>query len=61
MNYLFTGPTIAFAAGDRVIMDYVRNPSYEPYPALSAQEYAKKLRPSWRSMTGKFSSPSLIY
>ena len=43
MNYLFTGPTIAFAAGDRVIMDYVRNPSYEPYPALSAQEYAKKI------------------
>ncbi len=43
MNYLFTGPTIAFAAGDRVIMDYVRNPSYEPYPALSAQGYAQKM------------------
>lgn len=43
MNYLFTGPTIAFTAGDRVIMDYVRGPSYEPYPALSAQGYVQKI------------------
>lgn len=44
MNYLFTGPTIAFAAGDRVVMDYVQNPSYEPYPPLSAPAYAAKIQ-----------------
>ena len=44
MNYLFTAPTIAFTAGDRVVMDYVRNPSYDPYPALSAPEYATKIQ-----------------
>ncbi len=43
MNYLFTGPTIAFAAGERIIMDYVQTPSYEPYPPLLAPEYAKKI------------------
>ncbi len=43
MNYLFTGPTIAFAAGDRVIMEYVERPDYFPYPAISAQEYAQKI------------------
>ncbi len=44
MNYLFTAPTIAFTAGNRVVMDYVQNPSYEPYPALSAPEYATKIQ-----------------
>jgi cyclomaltodextrinase len=44
MNYLFTAPTIAFTAGDRVIMDYVKNSSYHPYPALSAQGYADKIK-----------------
>jgi cyclomaltodextrinase / maltogenic alpha-amylase / neopullulanase len=44
MNYLFTAPTIAFAAGDRVIMDYVRSQSYEPYPALDAAGYATKIQ-----------------
>ena len=44
MNYLFTGPTIAFAAGDRVVMDYVQSPSYEPYPPLSAPAYAAKIQ-----------------
>ena len=44
MNYLFTGPTIAFAAGDRVIMEYVERPDYYPYPALSAKEYGKKIQ-----------------
>jgi cyclomaltodextrinase / maltogenic alpha-amylase / neopullulanase len=43
MNYLFTAPTIAFTAGDRVVLDYVRNPSYEPYPAILAPEYARKI------------------
>ena len=43
MNYLFTGPTIAFAGGDRVIMEYVEGPGYFPYPALSAKEYGAKI------------------
>jgi cyclomaltodextrinase / maltogenic alpha-amylase / neopullulanase len=44
MNYLFTGPTIAFTAGDRVVMDYVKTPSYEPYPPLLAPDYAEKIQ-----------------
>lgn len=44
MNYLFTGPTIAFTAGDRVRMELVEGPSYYPYPALSAPEYAEKIQ-----------------
>ena len=44
MNYLFTAPTIAFTAGDRVVLDYVRSRSYEPYPALSAPDYAAKIQ-----------------
>ncbi len=44
MNYLFTAPTIAFTAGDRVVLDYVRSRSYEPYPALSAPGYAAKIQ-----------------
>lgn len=43
MNYLFTAPTIAFAAGDRVQMQYVLSPSYEPYPALDAAGYGHKI------------------
>ncbi|MEM9927216.1 MAG: glycoside hydrolase family 13 protein [Cyanobacteria bacterium P01_D01_bin.50] len=44
MNYLFTVPTIAFTAGDRVVRKYVEHPSYKPYPALSAAEYAHKIQ-----------------
>jgi cyclomaltodextrinase / maltogenic alpha-amylase / neopullulanase len=44
MNYLFTAPTIAFTAGDRVVMDLVESRSYEPYPALSAPAYAQKIQ-----------------
>ncbi len=44
MNYLFTGPTIAFTAGDRVRMELVEGPSYYPYPALSAPEYGEKIQ-----------------
>ncbi|MBE9137602.1 DUF3459 domain-containing protein [Nodosilinea sp. LEGE 07088] len=44
MNYLFTGPTIAFAAGDRVRMDLVETPHYFPYPALDAAGYADKMQ-----------------
>lgn len=39
MNYLFTAPTIAFTAGDRVQMDLVKLPDYDPYPALDAVGY----------------------
>jgi cyclomaltodextrinase / maltogenic alpha-amylase / neopullulanase len=44
MNYLFTAPTIAFTAGDRVAMDLVESRSYRPYPALLASAYAKKIQ-----------------
>ena len=44
MNYLFTAPTIAFTAGDRVIMDHVKDRSYQPYPPLFAPEYAAKMQ-----------------
>jgi len=43
MNYLFTGPTIAFAAGDRVVREYVEAPDYYPYPALDAAGYCAKM------------------
>ncbi len=43
MNYLFTGPTIAFVAGDRVDKAEVQDRSYTTYPALSADAYAAKM------------------
>lgn len=43
MNYLFTGPAIAFTAGDRVVHELVENKEYQPYPALSAGGYASKI------------------
>ncbi|MGF1457458.1 MAG: glycoside hydrolase family 13 protein [Leptolyngbyaceae cyanobacterium] len=43
MNYVFTGPTIAFAAGDRVVMEHVESPDYYPYPALDAAGYQAKI------------------
>ncbi len=44
MNYLFTGPTIAFAAGDRVDLEQVQSRDYQPYPPLFAAEYATKIQ-----------------
>ncbi|HEY9737349.1 MAG TPA: glycoside hydrolase family 13 protein [Trichocoleus sp.] len=44
MNYLFTGPTIAFTAKDRVALPLVEEPHYFPYPALDAAEYASKIQ-----------------
>ncbi|NET33185.1 MAG: DUF3459 domain-containing protein, partial [Cyanothece sp. SIO1E1] len=44
MNYLFTGPTMAFTAGDRVQMKYVEQPDYYPYPPLDAAGYAAKIQ-----------------
>ena len=43
MNYVFAGPTMAFAAGDRVVMDYAEIPDYYPYPALDAAGYQIKI------------------
>ncbi|HEY9698209.1 MAG TPA: alpha-amylase family glycosyl hydrolase [Trichocoleus sp.] len=44
MNYLFTGPTIAFAAGDRIMPEYAEDRSYEPYPPIDATSYATKMQ-----------------
>ncbi|NJN86457.1 MAG: DUF3459 domain-containing protein [Leptolyngbyaceae cyanobacterium SL_7_1] len=44
MNYLFTAPTIAFVAGDRVDIAQVEDRSYDPYPPLFAPEYAQKIQ-----------------
>ncbi|WP_448571468.1 glycoside hydrolase family 13 protein [Trichothermofontia sp.] len=44
MNYLFTAPTIAFTAGDRVIRHHVEDRSYAPYPALDAAGYGGKMQ-----------------
>lgn len=44
MNYLFTGPTIAFTGGDRVKMELVEHHDYYPYPALDAAGYAQKIQ-----------------
>jgi cyclomaltodextrinase / maltogenic alpha-amylase / neopullulanase len=43
MNYLWTEPTIAFCAGDRVRRDQVEDRSYRPWPALSGVEYADRI------------------
>ena len=43
MNYLFTGPTLAFAGGNRVEKALVEGPGYYPYPAMDAVAYAKKM------------------
>ena len=43
MNYLFTGPVLAFTAKDKVVMPLVEKPAYFPYPALDAQGYSKKI------------------
>ena len=44
MNYLFTGPTIAFCGGDRVIQEYVEHKSYDPYPPVDAAGYKTKIQ-----------------
>ncbi|MGB3615393.1 MAG: glycoside hydrolase family 13 protein [Elainellaceae cyanobacterium] len=43
MNYLFTAPTIAFTAGDRVIHKQVEKMDYSPAPAINAAVYASKI------------------
>lgn len=44
MNYPLTAATIAFVGGDRVLLDLVRDRAYDPYPALSAADYAQRVR-----------------
>jgi cyclomaltodextrinase / maltogenic alpha-amylase / neopullulanase len=44
MNYLFAGPTIAFAAGDRVVLEQVQDRDYQPCPPLFAGEYAQRMQ-----------------
>ncbi|CEJ43133.1 glycoside hydrolase family 13 protein [Umezakia ovalisporum] len=44
MNYLFAGPTIAFTAGHRVVLEQVQTRDYKPYPPLFAPEYAVKIQ-----------------
>lgn len=43
MNYLFTGPTLAFTAKDTVDMSLAESVAYHPYPALDAKGYAEKI------------------
>jgi cyclomaltodextrinase len=43
MNYLWTAPTMAFTAGDRVRPEEVQGRSYEPTPALSGMGYADRI------------------
>ena len=43
MNYLFTGATIAFTAGERVRPELGEGRSYEITPALSGRTYAERI------------------
>lgn len=43
MNYRFTGPTIAFVAGDRIDPALAKDRPYEPYPAIDAATYQTKI------------------
>lgn len=44
MNYLFTGPTIAFTVGNRIELEMIEGRAYEAFPPLSAAEYAEKMQ-----------------
>lgn len=44
MNYLFTGPTLAFTGGDRIQRQYVETPAYTAAPSLSASDYGRKIQ-----------------
>ena len=43
LNYLFNEAVLAFAVGDKVVLDLVISQGYSPYPALDAAEYAAKI------------------
>ncbi|AFY70680.1 pullulanase, isoamylase [Thalassoporum mexicanum PCC 7367] len=44
MNYPFAEATIAFVAGERVLLEEVKKTAYKPYPAIDASEYADRLK-----------------
>jgi cyclomaltodextrinase len=44
LNYLFNEAVMAFAVGDRVVLDLVESQSYYPYPPLDAVGYAAKIQ-----------------
>lgn len=44
LNYLFNEAVLAFAVGDRVVLELVESQSYYPYPPLDAVEYAAKIQ-----------------
>ncbi|QSV74475.1 MAG: DUF3459 domain-containing protein [Aphanizomenon flos-aquae KM1D3_PB] len=43
LNYLFNEAVLAFAVGDRIVLELVESQSYYPYPALNAAGYAAKI------------------
>ena len=43
MNYLFAAATIAFTAGHRVSQTLAQSRSYDPYPAIDAPEFARRI------------------
>ncbi|HEV2109501.1 MAG TPA: glycoside hydrolase family 13 protein [Thermomicrobiales bacterium] len=43
MNYLFTGPAIAFSGRDHVVKEAVVGRSYAPWPGIDAPNYAAKV------------------
>jgi cyclomaltodextrinase len=43
LNYLFNEAVLAFAVGDRIVLELVESQSYYPYPALDAAGYAAKI------------------
>jgi cyclomaltodextrinase / maltogenic alpha-amylase / neopullulanase len=44
LNYLFNEAVMAFAVGDRIVLDLVESQSYYPYPPLDAVGYAAKIQ-----------------
>lgn len=44
MNYVFTGATIAYTAGDRVIREHIQERDYDPYPPMDAVTYSEKIQ-----------------
>lgn len=43
MNYLWTAPTIAFTAGDRVRRELIEDRAYDPWPGINGVQYADKI------------------
>lgn len=44
MNYLFAGPTLAFAGRDRVVPETIASREYAPYPPLNGRQYGERIR-----------------